>query len=373
MPTFFRTPLPLLAACTVLAGVPVGCKTARPAATATVRQAETPALRPTTVLLNAADIAAIRKNKAAFADILAKATSELGYQAQPVETFAPDPHYTATGVNTNNNTARQLENDARTAYRAGLAYALTGEDRFAANAQHIIDAYAGTLKRVTTKQGDGDINFNLPYLIAAASWTRNANKWNSSRFDAFLRNTILPISQSKIEGNHGMWGVMMETFAAAYLGDQALLSKARTRWAALVNESMAENGVMQAEIERSATSNWRGGPDKGIRGMAYTHYALLPLALSAKIYDDLGQPLWNTPEGRRFQASFNQAAAWTLHPETFPFYASNDGKLQGVREAAYFNVLLRYLKNQDAEAVVAQGDLQRNDFYLNEIFGRSGR
>ena len=147
MPTFFRTTLPLLAACTVLAGVPVGCKTARPAATATVRQAETPALRPTTVLLNAADIAAIRKNKAAFADILAKATSELGYQAQPVETFAPDPHYTATGVNTNNNTARQLENDARTAYRAGLAYALTGEDRFAANAQHIIDGPRQQVRR----------------------------------------------------------------------------------------------------------------------------------------------------------------------------------------------------------------------------------
>ena len=162
----------------------------------------------------------------------------------------------------------------------------------------------------------------------------------------------------------------MDSSAYAYLGDKAGLDKSHARWNELMRDSVSADGSMLHEIERSATSNWIGGPDKGIKGMAYTHYALLPASLSAKIFADQGQPVWKTPEGQLLKSAFDKAAAWTRHPETFPYYASNNGKLEAVRNAAYFALLQNYYPNKDAEAVLNDGEkVGLNGFYLLELFG----
>ncbi|WP_223653958.1 alginate lyase family protein [Hymenobacter psoromatis] len=245
---------------------------------------------------------------------------------------------------------------------------LTADPRFAATAQRILDAWAGTLRQVATPQGKADVNFNLPYMIMAASWVRGVGGWHSAPFDQFLRTTVLPVSQAANPRNHGLWGVLLDASAAAYLGDAPRLRTARERWQILMRGEVAADSSLPEEMQRSGTTNWRSGPDKGFKGLAYTHYALLPASLAAKIFADQQQPVWRTPGGQLLQAAFDRAAAWTLHPDTFPYFASNGGHLEGVRNAAYFALLLHYYPNQDAEAVLRQGDVGMNGFQLLELF-----
>ncbi|WP_223650730.1 hypothetical protein [Hymenobacter psoromatis] len=73
-----------------------------------------------TVLLNAEEISNLRRNKDAYAAFIRAGTVQLAYVPQPVAVLAPDPHYTADGVNESGNTVKQLATDAQVAYRAGL-------------------------------------------------------------------------------------------------------------------------------------------------------------------------------------------------------------------------------------------------------------
>ena len=65
-----------------------------------------------TVLLNVEDISNLRHNKGAYAALIRAGTAQLAYVPQPVAVLAPDPHYTADGVNKSGNAAKQLATDA---------------------------------------------------------------------------------------------------------------------------------------------------------------------------------------------------------------------------------------------------------------------
>lgn len=320
------------------------------------------------LLLTTGDLASIRAHPEALGAILQRCPKLLDYIADPTAVLAPAQHYTASGVNHNGNDGKRLALDAQAAYRSGLCHTFTGDARFAAVTQRVLDAWAGTLHSVATPQGRDDVNFNLPYMIAAASWVQGVNGWNSGRFDAFLRNTVLPTAQLDNPNNHGAWAVLMTASAAAYLQDSRILSAARTRWATLLEGAIAADGTLTREISRSGTSNYHGGPDKGARGLAYTDYFLLPASLAAKVFADQNQPVWQTNAGKLLGLAFDRAAGWTLHPDTFPYYASNHGQLQDTRNVAYFALMLRYYPSRDAQAVIAQGDIQQGGFLLMNLY-----
>lgn len=356
----------LLAFTALVGAVPPGAALAKASQSAPMAQSAG------TLILSSPEFAALRQRKGELAGIIKKCTADLDYEASPLAALALDPHYTATGVNKSPNNGKQFVDDSRQAFRMGLCYQLTGDTRYAGTAQRILDGWGGTLKAITNEQSKSTLNFNIQYMIIAASWVRGANNWNSSTFDSFVRSTALPNSSSANANNHGAWGVFFEAAAAAYLGDTALLVRARNRWQEHVAGATNPDGILFREITRSNTSNWNDGPDKGIKGVAYTHYFMLPASLAAKIFADQGQPVWDTPSGKLFGKAFEKAAAFTQRPETFPYYASNNGQLMGVRNAAYFHMLVRYYPNKDAEAAIRQGDLSDGGFLLMErLFGRT--
>lgn len=322
----------------------------------------------TTVLLNAAEIAAVRGETKRFASVIKRCDAEINHRAQPIAVLNSRRRYTATGTQ-NIGDGKILAADAEISYRAGVCYLVTQDARYAANAQRIIDAWAGTLTGVANHQSQGNINFKLPFMIAAASWVRGVNGWDSSSFDQFLVKTVLPESQSYNDNNHGMWGVFMEASGAAYLGDDQRLAKARARWGQILRGATSPDGVLVREILRSNTANFRDGPDKGVRGITYTHFFMLPSSMSAKIFADRGQPVWESKDGKLFGAAFKRAASFTLRPETFPYYASNGGKLNQTRGVSYFPLLLKFYENPDAEAVLRQDDMGPNPFFLPALFG----
>ncbi|WP_300752544.1 alginate lyase family protein [Janthinobacterium sp.] len=311
------------------------------------------------IWLTNADIGLLRSQPARTAALMQRCDKEIDTQAAPVAVFAPPAHYSKTGV-VENAMGKRFASDGELAYRAALCYAVSQDLRYAQHAQAIISAWADTLQYVPSEQGASDLNFDLPAYVIAASMVRNANRWNDASFRHLITRIALPLSHSDRKNNHANWGVLLNASIAAYTGDAALLASSRTRWLELMDSEVAADGSLPLEICRSDSTAYCSGARKGINGLSYTHYTLLPTIAAARIFDLQGQAVWHSPQGNKLSAAYRKAAAWTLHPETFPYYQSNGGRLNGVNNAAYFTLLQRQFPNADGGQVIANGKLWMN-------------
>jgi len=316
--------------------------------------AASPSYAASNVWLNDADIQSLRSQPARTAGLIQRCGKEIGMAAAPVADLAPPPHYSATGV-VHSESGKSFSDDGRRAFRAGLCYAISQDQRYAKHAQAIISAWGDTLREVSTTQGVAEINFNLAYYVLAASMVRGVNDWNDASFRRVLTKVVPPLKTSNYRNNHANWHVFRDASIAAYLGDAALLEHTRKRWLELMDSQVAADGSLPLEICRSDTSNYCDGPTKGINGISYTHYTLTPTVAAAHVFELQGKPVWETPQGGKLASAYSKAAAWTLHPETFPYYASNGGKLNNVNNSGYFVMLQEHYPNQDGAQVIDAG------------------
>src|SRR5450830_2039647 len=311
------------------------------------------------IWLSNADIGLLRSEPARTAALMQRCDKEIDTQAAPVAVFAPPAHYSKTGV-VENEMGKRFASDGGVALRAGLCYVVSQDIRYAQHAQAIISAWADTLQSVPSEQGASDINFDLPQYVIAASLVRGVNGWSDASFRHLLTHIVLPLSHSDRKNNHANWGVFLNASIAAYTGDASLLASSRARWLELMDSEVAADGSLPLEICRSDSTAYCSGDRKGINGLSYTHYTLLPTTAAAHIFYLQGQAVWHTPQGNKLAAAYRQAAAWTLYPETFPYYQSNGGHLNGVNNAAYFTLLQRQYPNADGGQVIANGKLWMN-------------
>lgn len=323
------------------------------------------------LLLTDAEMLALREQVAPVAGLVARCQRELGHVAAPVSDLSPGDHYGPAGI-VKPDKPPTLAPDGLVAYRAALCFALTGDDRYATHSQAILDAWATTLRTVGSPQGHANITFSLPYYAIAAGWVRGAAHWDDSRFRSFLRDTVLPHFTLDRENNHGNWALLLGASVGAYLDDRAVLERARERWQALMALQVDEDGSLPREVCRSDTSNYCGGERKGVSGLSYTHYTLLPTAVTAQILERSGMPVWTGPGSEQLGKAFRRAADWTQHPETFPYY-SPERPLNGVRNAPYFGLLQRHYPHAAAAALLEQGRLEGNAFELPLLFGPKRR
>ena len=322
---------------------------------------------PAPLLTSIDELRTFRENPARWKRLINRCAREAGWLPTAVAVFSPHPRYSIFGRRPD--ALPTLAADTLIAYRAALCYAVSGGLHHARHAQAILDAWARTLRTVEGEQGRAEINFDFPLFVIAADWVRGAGGWDDTPFRRLLTDVVAPLSNAARANNHGNWGVLLEASIGAYLGDRAVLARARARWEALLLDQVAADGSLPRETCRSNTSDWCGGRDKGVNGLSYTHYALLPTTLSAKIFEQQGMSVWNTSAGARLAQAFARAASWTLHPETFPWFAANGGKLADVRNAAYFALLLRHYDNADAARVLADGDIHMDEYELVPMFG----
>lgn len=318
-----------------------------------------------TFLLDAGQLAALRTQTTRFAPVIRSCDQNLARAPHPVADLNPANHYTAAGSSEVDN---PLAGDAQDAYRAALCHRITGGMQYARHAQQIIDAWAATLQQTSTSQGRDALNVSMPFLIGAASWVRGANGWDGTGFSRFLDRVVVPNSLLDNPNNHGMWATLMVAAAGEYSHDPTQLATARTRWQQILAGAVGSDGTLTREVTRSDTSDYHGGPTRGIKGMAYTHYFLLPASMTAQILAETGTPQWSTPSGDVLRKAFTRAAAWTRNPSSFPWWASNHGRLVGVTNASYFPLLLRHFASTDARQVVASGTITADGFLLTKLF-----
>ncbi|GAA8746857.1 alginate lyase family protein [Helicobacter pylori] len=243
-------------------------------------------------------------------------------------------------------------------YDLALGYLVSKNKQYGLKAIEILNAWAKELQSVDTYQSEDNINFYMPYMNMAYWFVKKV--FPSPEYEDFIKR-MRQYSQSALNTNHGAWGILFDVSSALALDDHALLHNSANRWQEWVFKAIDEDGVIASAITRSDTSDYHGGPTKGIKGIAYTNFALLALTISGELLFENGYDLWGSKAGKRLSVAYNKVATWILNPETFPYFQPN---LIGVHNNAYFIILAKHYSSPSADELLKQGDLHEDGFRL---------
>ncbi|WRF01658.1 alginate lyase family protein [Helicobacter pylori] len=283
---------------------------------------------------------------------------KLSQTIQPCVQLNASKHYTSTGVRGPDICTKSFKKSALMSYDLALGYLVSNNKQYGLKAIEILNAWAKELQSVDTYQSEDNINFYMPYMNMAYWFVKKA--FPSPGYEDFVKR-MHQYSQSALNTNHGAWGILFDVSSALALDDHALLQNSANRWQEWVFKAIDENGVIPSAITRSDTSDYHGGPTKGIKGIAYTNFALLALTISGELLFENGYDLWGSEAGKRLSVAYNKVATWILNPETFPYFQPN---LIGVHNNAYFIILAKHYSSPSANELLKQGDLHEDGFRL---------
>ncbi len=283
---------------------------------------------------------------------------KLSQTIQPCAQLNASKHYTSTGVREPDVCTKSFKKSAIMSYDLALGYWVSKNKQYGLKAIEILNAWAKELQSVDTYQSEDNINFYMPYMNMAYWFVKKA--FPSPEYEDFIKR-MRQYSQSALNTNHGAWGILFDVSSALALDDHALLQNSANRWQEWVFKAIDENGVIPSAITRSDTSDYHGGPTKGIKGIAYTNFALLALTISGELLFENGYDLWGSEAGKRLSVAYNKVATWILNPETFPYFQPN---LIGVHNNAYFIILAKHYSSPSADELLKQGDLHEDGFRL---------
>ncbi|WP_390578587.1 alginate lyase family protein [Helicobacter pylori] len=283
---------------------------------------------------------------------------KLSQTIQPCVQLNASKHYTSTGVREPDACTKSFKKSALMSYDLALGYVVSENEQYGLKAIEILNAWAEELQSVDTYQSEDNINFYMPYMNMAYWFVKKA--FPSPEYEDFIKR-MHQYSQSALNTNHGAWGILFDVSSALALDDHALLQNSANRWQEWVFKAIDENGVIASAITRSDTSDYHGGPTKGIKGIAYTNFALLALTVSGELLFENGYDLWGSEAGKRLSVAYNKVATWILNPETFPYFQPN---LIGVHNNAYFIILAKHYSSPSADELLKQGDLHEDGFRL---------
>ncbi len=283
---------------------------------------------------------------------------KLSQTIQPCAQLNASKHYTSTGVREPDICIKSFKKSALMSYDLALGYWVSKNKQYGLKAIEILNAWAKELQSVDTYQSEDNINFYMPYMNMAYWFVKKA--FPSPEYEDFIKR-MRQYSQSALNTNHGAWGILFDVSSALALDDNALLHNSANRWQEWVFKAIDENGVIASAITRSDTSDYHGGPTKGIKGIAYTNFALLALTISGELLFENGYDLWGSGAGKRLSVAYNKVATWILNPETFPYFQPN---LIGVHNNAYFIILAKHYSSPSANELLKQGDLHEDGFRL---------
>ncbi|KMT67761.1 alginate lyase family protein [Helicobacter pylori] len=283
---------------------------------------------------------------------------KLSQTIQPCAQLNASKHYTSAGVREPDACTKSFKKSATMSYDLALGYLVSKNKQYGLKVIEILNAWAKELQSVDTYQSEDNINFYMPYMNMAYWFVKKA--FPSPEYEDFIKR-MRQYSQSALNTNHGAWGILFDVSSALALDDHALLQNSANRWQEWVFKAIDENGVILSAITRSDTSDYHGGPTKGIKGIAYTNFALLALTVSGELLFENGYDLWGSGAGKRLSVAYDKTATWILNPETFSYFQPN---LIGVHNNAYFIILAKHYSSPSADELLKQGDLHEDGFRL---------
>jgi hypothetical protein len=207
--------------------------------------------------------------------------------------------------------------DAANAYGLGLAYAATGDHRYAEKAAEFITSWvAGAKSTRKACPDDGDcptsllISRHAPGFVFSASLISDSGVLDAGDLDAlraWLREVILPATSQRLN-NWGDAGTFARVVMTDYLGDERGFADATRRWREMM-DLVAPDGEIPEETRR------------GDAGMLYTQGALGYKIATAVIAERRGVDLWSY-EGRRggtLKSAVDLLARYWDRPQDWPY------------------------------------------------------
>ncbi|MDU9803123.1 alginate lyase family protein, partial [Helicobacter pylori] len=192
---------------------------------------------------------------------------KLSQTIQPCVQLNASKHYTSAGVREPDACTKSFKKSALMSYDLALGYLVSKNKQYGLKAIEILNTWAKELQSVDTYQSEDNINFYMPYMNMAYWFVKKA--FPSPEYEDFIKR-MRQYSQSALNTNHGAWGILFDVSSALALDNHALLHNSANRWQDWIFKAIDENGVIASAITRSDTSDYHGGPTKGIKGIAYT-------------------------------------------------------------------------------------------------------
>lgn len=206
--------------------------------------------------------------------------------------------------------------DASRAYGLGLAFALTGEERYAEAARRTIRAWVDVAKTTSDtcpdsggchtslilgRAGPG-FAFGADLIAGSAAWTPT----DRAALATWLHDVLLPAA-SRRPNNWGDAGTFLRVVAADYSGDRAAFDSAIETWRAFIDLIEAD-GRIPEEVRR------------GSAGISYTQEALQYKVAVAAIAERRGVLLWDQvgAKGGSLRAAIDRLADYWHRPEDWP-------------------------------------------------------
>jgi Alginate lyase len=236
-------------------------------------------------LVSPTDLIERVKQAAAGSQPLAGAMTELVADADAALASAPHPMINLEIPDTDG----PFVDDTATAYGLALAYAATGEARYAVGAKAYIQAWVETTTTLTNACPTGGgcqtsliVARVVPAFVFAADLIRPARVMtvaDETALRAWLHDLILPILPTR-DGNWGDAGNFARAALTDYLGDRVGFANALVEWRARLDVVPAD-GHLPDEVRR------------GKDGMSYSQEALQYKLATARLAELRGTDLWS--------------------------------------------------------------------------------
>ena len=206
--------------------------------------------------------------------------------------------------------------DARRAYGLGLAYGLSGDERYAEAARRTIrdwmdvavatsdtcpDSGGCHTSLIIGRAGAG-FAFGADLIAESAAWTDD----DREDLKAWMRTVLLPAASHR-PNNWGDAGTFLRVVAADYAGDQREFDLAIAKWRSLI-DLIEPDGRIPEEVRR------------GSAGISYTQEALQYKVAVARIAERRGINLWDYvgAQGGSLRKALDRLAYYWHRPDDWP-------------------------------------------------------
>lgn len=216
-------------------------------------------------------------------------------------------------------TDNEFVDDARRAYGLGLAYGVSGDERYAQAARRTIRSWVDVASTTTdTCPDSGGCHTSLIIGRAGAGFAFGADLIAASEYwtaedrgdlQAWMRHVLLP-AVSHRPNNWGDAGTFLRVVAADYAGDQREFDLAIEKWRSLI-DLIEPDGRIPEEVRRGAA------------GISYTQEALQYKVAVAQIAERRGVNLWDYvgTQGGSLRKAIDRLAHYWHRPDDWPDYA----------------------------------------------------
>ncbi|MFC7155313.1 alginate lyase family protein [Halomarina halobia] len=246
----------------------------------------------------------------------------------------------------------------------GLAYQLTGEDKYARQAVEFLDHwFLNPSTRMRPEKTDGiELYITIPKMWYGAELVRDHPAWqrgdvgSQADLEAWTADFLatLPTGTPDWIQNVFVWREVCHAAGAVYIGDTDARSAAFDRLRADAFSQLREDGLLQNEIERS-------------EGLSYSMYALKAFVTAAELGRHNGDDLYGHEKygGSAIKLMFDGYVEYVLDPQTFDEqYGEARGFTAREREegASAYELAYSYWQEDDyLDVITSRGSEIKNE------------